>query len=197
VLEAGAKIPTLKEYKEEFLKTYAKANNKPSTIASKEGDFQRYLEPALGHFALDEIHPVDVERLKSALLENGLNPKTINNALGTLRKARRQLRHLKGDALVFCKPDGGRHIHRRADVALKRCCRRAKLREIGWHKLRHTFATHLLSRGRELFEVKELLGQRDINSTLVYAHLMPRTKREAVAVLDEPPSALRQHSGNE
>ena len=41
----------------------------------------------------------------------------------------RGLRHLKG-GLVFCKPDGGRRIHRRADTAIKRTCRAATSRSI-------------------------------------------------------------------
>jgi site-specific recombinase XerD len=59
------------------------------------------------------------------------------------------------------------------------------LREIGWHKLRHTFGSHLAMRGRSLLEIKELMGHRDISSTLRYAHLMPERKHEAVAALDE------------
>ncbi len=68
---------------------------------------------------------------------------------------------------------------------MKRCCRKAGLREIGWHCLRHTFASHLASQGRSLLEIKELLGHEDIKSTLIYAHLMPERKHEAVAALDD------------
>ncbi len=116
-----------------------------------------------------------------------LSPKTLDLL--------RDLRHLKGE-LVFCKDDGGRHIHRRADVALKRCCRYAGMREIHWHTLRHTFASHLAILGRPLLEIKELCGHRDINSTLRYAHLKPEHLHDAVAVLDGPPPTSRQHSGN-
>ncbi len=100
-------------------------------------------------------------------------------------------RHLKGE-LVFCKEDGGRHIHRRGDVAIKRACRKAGLRLIGWHTLRHTFASHLAMRERSLLEIKELLGHKDIKSTIRYAHLMPEKKHEAIAVLDDP-APLKDH----
>jgi integrase len=93
-------------------------------------------------------------------------------------------RHLKGE-LVFCKDDGGYHIHRRADVAIKRCCRYAKLRSIGWHVLRHSFASHLVMRGVPLKSIQELLGHSTMEMTMRYAHLSPEVNRDAVATLDE------------
>lgn len=86
--------------------------------------------------------------------------------------------------LVFAKPDGGRHIHRRSDVALKRCCRYAGLRMIGWHCLRHTFASHLVMRGAALKAVQELLGHSTMEMTMRYAHLSPEVRKEAVELLD-------------
>lgn len=81
---------------------------------------------------------------------------------------------------------GGRHIHRRADVALRRCCRKAEIREISWHKLRHTTASTLANRGRTLLEIMQHLGHKDFKSTLRYAHLMPETQRAAAAALFAP-----------
>ena len=72
----------------------------------------------------------------------------------------------------------------------------AKLRKIHWHTLRHTFASHLAMHGRSLLEIKELLGHKDIKSTLRYAHLMPEHNKIAVAVLDEPAPTAWQQRGN-
>lgn len=55
---------------------------------------------------------------------------------------------------------------------------------IGWHDLRHTYASHLVQRGVPLKVIQELLGHASMNQTLVYAHLSPETKRTAVSVLD-------------
>jgi len=96
--------------------------------------------------------------------------------------------------LVFSKPDGGRHIHRRADVGLKRCCKRAGLRMIGWHALRHTFASHLVMRGASLKAVQELLGHATMEMTLRYSHLTPEVRREAVELLDSKTGSKGQGS---
>ena len=72
---------------------------------------------------------------------------------------------------------------------LWRTCRRAGLRIIGWHSLRHTFASHLVMRGAPLKAVQELLGHADIRMTMRYSHLSPSVRRDAVALLDTSTSS--------
>ena len=64
-------------------------------------------------------------------------------------------------------------------------CRRAGLRQIGWHVLRHTFASHLVMKGAPLKAVQELLGHATIEMTMRYAHLSPSVRRDAVKLLDD------------
>jgi integrase len=92
-------------------------------------------------------------------------------------------RHLRGQ-LVFCT-DGGRMLKKNeVKHPLWRSLKRAGLRWIGWHTLRHTFASHLVMRGVPLKAAQELMGHATIEMTMRYAHLSPHVPRDAVRLLD-------------
>ena len=68
--------------------------------------------------------------------------------------------------------------------SFKTALRRSGIRDVQFHDLRHTFASHLVMAGVDLTTVKELLGHKDIKMTLRYAHLAPAHKKKAVEMLD-------------
>jgi Phage integrase family len=56
------------------------------------------------------------------------------------------------------------------------------LRNIGWHTLRHTFASQLAMRA-PLHVVQTLLGHSTITTTMRYAHVAPSALRTAIDML--------------
>ncbi len=53
-------------------------------------------------------------------------------------------------------------------------------KRITWHKLRHTFAIHMLKKTRDIFLLQKLLHHKKIKSTMVYAHILDKDKRNAM-----------------
>lgn len=292
--------PLFSDFADEFITTYASAENKPSEVRSKKSIFNAHLKPAFGKKRLDAITVRDIDTFRARQLttggrsKHGLKPKTVNNQLTVLRRclatavewgllaqvpvikwldaaepafdfldfaeadrlleaARREPswhimiltalrtglrlgelralrwqdadlvarkimvrrsaskndvgtpksgharevdlgleltaalnahRHLRSE-LVFAHADGGRMLtENECKHPLRRAYQRAGLRPIGWHMLRHTFASHLTMKGAPLKVVQELLGHSDIRMTMRYAHLSPNVRRDAVELLN-------------
>jgi hypothetical protein len=102
-----------------------------------------------------------------------------------VRDALRAHRHARGER-VFCDSQGRPFTQGVMASQLERVCRLAGLRVIGWHVLRHSFASHLVMRGVAIRAVQDLLGHASIVITQRYAHLAPHVSQDAVCLLDGP-----------
>ena len=58
------------------------------------------------------------------------------------------------------------------------------------HSLRHSFATHVLEDGYDIRTVQELLGHKDVKTTMVYPHVLNRGRKGVRSPMDGlPPQA--------
>ena len=104
-------------------------------------------------------------------------------AIAVLTKVRNEFAKRVGpEDPVLTNPDGTRMTVRAVQLMLKRYLALAELPlEMTPHKLRHSYATHLLNAGADLRLVQELLGHAQLTTTQVYTHVSVARLQEIYA----------------
>jgi site-specific recombinase XerD len=81
---------------------------------------------------------------------------------------------------------GGQYAVRSVQAVFKGAMQRAKInKSVGIHGLRHSYATHLLECGTDMFFIQKLLGHKDIKTTEIYAKVSNRQLGNIVSPLDK------------
>jgi integrase/recombinase XerD len=88
-----------------------------------------------------------------------------------LNQGRPQLLRGRESPYLFVNQRGGKLSRQGFWKILRSYARRAGVGELSPHTLRHSFATHLLSRGANLRVLQLLLGHADLATTQIYTHL--------------------------
>lgn len=104
---------------------------------------------------------------------------------GQQAQARRHGEGFNPYGLIFATPTGQPVADPGSlNKHLTAICKRAGVRRIRFHDLRHSCATLLLEQGVELVVIKELLGHTKLHTTAdIYAHVRLRLQQEAIEAM--------------
>jgi site-specific recombinase XerD len=91
------------------------------------------------------------------------------------------------------------HLHESGiQRAVKDAVRRAGVaKPASCHTFRHSFATHLLEDRYDIRTVQEVLGHKDVKTTMVYTHVLNRGGKEVRSPTDGLPPKMGKRGGEE
>ncbi len=103
---------------------------------------------------------------------------------------RNQTSFRRSNEPLICDDNGARYFARSIRKTHEKVCKRAQVKDIRIHDLRHTYASHYVMNGGTLAELQALMGHSSPMMTMKYAHLAPGylEKRAGVVSFSLPKS---------
>lgn len=122
---------------------------------------------------------VFIERAK------GKKDRYVNLPNTILEQLRAYFLEYKPKKYLFEGQYGDQYSTRSAQNVFSAAMKKAKInKDVGIHGLRHSFATHLLEAGTDIAFIQELLGHKDIKTTLRYTHVSKQSIQKIKSPLD-------------
>jgi len=133
-----------------------------------------------------KITDIDSKRMQVLISQSkGKKDRYVNLPESVLDLLRKYYLQYKPKYYLFEGQYGGQYSVRSVQAVFKKAMQKAKInKKIGVHSLRHSYATHLIEQGTDIRFVQELLGHKEIKTTMIYTGLTDITKRKIKSPLD-------------
>ncbi len=103
-----------------------------------------------------------------------------------LEQLRKYYQEYQPKEYLFEGQYGGQYSVRSCQMVFQNSLSKAGInKKVGIHSLRHSFATHLLEKGTDVRFIQDLLGHKDIKTTLLYTHISDKSIQKIKSPLDD------------
>jgi len=133
-----------------------------------------------------KITDIDSQNMQ-VFIEKGKGKKDryVNLPHSILEQLRTFYKEYRPKKYLFEGQNGGQYSMRSAQQVFKNALQKAGInKEVGIHSLRHSYATHLLEQGTDIRFIQELLGHKDLKTTLIYTEVTNKNIRNITSPLD-------------